>query len=189
MQHFRFARILAITATTFVLCVALQQLVSYAEQPKVGDKFADFELTDLNDKTHKLSDLTKSDKVVLLVLRGYPGYQCPLCTKQVAAFLSKADEFKEAGAKVVMIYPAAADTIETSAKEFIVGTKFPSHFVFLTDPDYKFLIANDLRWDAEKETSYPSTFVIGEDQVVTYAKVSMSHGGRTKPAEILAELK
>ncbi|MEZ6047585.1 MAG: redoxin family protein [Planctomycetaceae bacterium] len=112
----------------------------------------------------------------------------PLCTKQVASFLSKADEFKAAGATVVMVYPAAADSIDKYASEFITGTKFPENFVFLIDPDYKFLVANDLRWEAEQETSYPSTFVIDQDLTVKFAKISKSHGGRTKPQEILDQL-
>ncbi|QDU81163.1 Thiol-disulfide oxidoreductase ResA [Polystyrenella longa] len=172
-----------------VLVMGINGAELKADQPQTGEKIADFELKDLNGKAHKLSKLNESDQVVLLVLRGYPGYQCPLCSKQMSSFLSKASAFDEASAKVVMIYPGAADSIEQFASEFIKGQEFPENFVFLIDPDYQFLVANDLRWDAEKETSYPSTFVIGKDGVVKYAKISKTHGGRTSPTEILAELK
>ncbi|MEZ6047584.1 MAG: hypothetical protein R3C11_18790 [Planctomycetaceae bacterium] len=44
-----------------------------AEPPKVGEKFAEFELMDLSDNKHSLKEITKTNKVVLLVLRGYRG--------------------------------------------------------------------------------------------------------------------
>lgn len=180
----------------FVLaCVAVFTLIGgtlqagEAKQPKVGGKFAEFELEDLNGEAHKLSDAVKEGNVVLLVLRGYPGYQCPLCTKQVARYLAAAEKFAQMDAQVILIYPGEKETISEYAQEFVEGTEFPENFTFLIDPDYKFLNANALRWDAERETSYPSTFVIGKDQKVIFAKISQSHGGRTKPVEALAALK
>lgn len=65
--------------------------------PKVGDEAKDFELTALDGEKVKLSKLTAHGPVVLVVLRGYPGYQCPLCTKQFAEFRTEADAFKAAG--------------------------------------------------------------------------------------------
>ena len=78
-----------------------------AEPPAVGDRAKDFELSSLGggqgkDKV-KLSDRLKSGPVVLIVLRGYPGYQCPLCTRQVGELTSKADDFRKAGATVLLV--------------------------------------------------------------------------------------
>lgn len=177
-------------------CMALLGLLSVAtmnageaKQPQEGKKFADFELKDLNGDSHKLSEKAKDKNVVILVLRGYPGYQCPLCTKQVARYLDAAERFAASEAEVIMIYPGEKDSVSDYAKEFIASTEFPENFTFLIDPDYQFLVANGLRWDAEKETSYPSTFVIGKDRKVVFAKISRSHGGRTKPAQALQALK
>ena len=50
--------------------------------PKAGDKAADFTLKTLDDKSIQLSDLTAKSDVVLVVLRGWPGYQCPICTRR-----------------------------------------------------------------------------------------------------------
>src|ERR1700760_4077185 len=50
--------------------------------PKVGDRASDFSLKTLDNQTVRLSDLTVKSPVVLVVLRGWPGYQCPSCTKQ-----------------------------------------------------------------------------------------------------------
>ena len=51
--------------------------------PKIGDKAPDFILEGLDGQSVRLSDVTGKGPVVLIVLRGWPGYQCPLCTRQV----------------------------------------------------------------------------------------------------------
>lgn len=156
-----------------------------ADAPKVGDEAKDFELMSLGGEKVKLSKLTASGPVVLVVLRGYPGYQCPLCTKQVGDLIGKADEFKKAGARVVLVYPGPADKLKEHAGEFVKGKDYPAHFTFLLDPDYTFTNAYGLRWDAKNETAYPSTFVLDGKRQVTFAKVSTTHGDRSKVADVL----
>ncbi len=51
--------------------------------PQVGDKAGDFMLTTLDRKPVQLSKQLAHGPVVLVVLRGWPGYQCPICTRQV----------------------------------------------------------------------------------------------------------
>ncbi|QDT15963.1 peroxiredoxin family protein [Alienimonas californiensis] len=158
--------------------------------PKVGEKAPDFRLPELNaEKPVTLSKIAADGPVVLLVLRGYPGYQCPICTRQIGAYLQRADEFKSAGARVVMIYPGPEEKLQTFAREFAAELKLPDGFTFLLDPGYSFTNDYRLRWDAPRETAYPSTFVLASDRTVSFAKVSDSHAGRTKPEEALAALK
>ena len=83
MIHLFAAAIVLLTFTTS----------AFAAPPKVGDKAPDFTLKTLEDQDVKLSELTAKEKVVLVVLRGWPGYQCPLCTKQVRDFTDSAAEF------------------------------------------------------------------------------------------------
>ena len=71
-----------------------------SKQPAVGTVAGDFQLSNLQGKKIKLSDQLKNGPVVLLVLRGYPGYQCPLCTRQVSQFINSAPKFKAAKASV-----------------------------------------------------------------------------------------
>jgi peroxiredoxin len=125
---------------------------------------------------------------VLVVLRGFPGYQCPLCTRQVNEFVGQAKAFSEKGARVVMVYPGPAPELQKRAKEFLADKTWPADWVFLVDPDYTFTNAYGLRWDAPKETAYPSTFVIGRDGKVVWSKVSKTHGGRTTATEVLAKV-
>src|SRR5215510_9057230 len=92
-------------------------LTLHAAPPKVGDKAPDFALRTLDDKTVRLSDLTATGKVVLVVLRGWPGYQCPLCTRQVQDYIASASAFATAKARVVMVYPGPAEDLKAHAAE------------------------------------------------------------------------
>lgn len=160
-----------------------------ASPPQVGDEAADFTLTSLEGDEVTLSKLTEDGPVVLVVLRGYPGYQCPICSLQVGGLVGKKSKLAEAGANVVLVYPGEAGELEQRAKEFLRGEELPEGFHMVLDPDYKFTNAYGLRWEAPRETAYPSTFVIDKDNVIRFAKVSMTHGGRAKPDEVLGSLK
>jgi peroxiredoxin len=128
------------------------------------------------------------ESVVLVVLRGYTGYQCPLCSRQFGEFLGKADDFKAAGAQVVFIYPGPADKLTQYAGDFFKGKDYPLHFTVLLDPDYAFTNAYGLRWDAKNETAYPTTLVLDAKRTVTFAKISKTHAGRSTAADVLAAL-
>ena len=153
--------------------------------PAVGDRPPAFSLKNLEGVNRQLGD----GPVVLLVLRGFPGYQCPLCNRQVMDFVKAGPEFAKAGVRVVMVYPGPPDVAQAKANEFVKDKNLPQHFELLVDPNYVFTNLFDLRWDAPNETAYPSTFVIDNKGVITFAKISNSHGGRTTAAEVLAALK
>lgn len=162
-----------------------------AESPTAGNSAPDFTLKTLDDQTVRLSDLTARQTVVIVVLRGWPGYQCPICDRQVHNFIKFAPQFKEAKAKLVFVYPGPANDLLAHAKEFASwkGREWPAEYLFVLDPDYTMVNAWGLRWDAPKETAYPSTFVIGRDGKVKTAIVSRSHGQRSDPEDILAGLR
>lgn len=167
---------------------AASAILLTAAPPKVGDTAPDFSLQTLTDQTITLSTLTSNSPVVLLVLRGWPGYQCPLCTAQVRDYISSASAFEKAGTRVVMVYPGPADNLKAHAGEFVSGKNWPEKFLLVTDPNFKMIISYDLRWNAPGETSYPSTFILDRKGIVRFAKISHTHGDRTKAAEVLAKL-
>jgi peroxiredoxin len=170
------------TITTLLLLGVPAMLV--ASQPKLGDEAPDFELSSLQASKVRLSNVSKAGTVVLVALRGYPGYQCPLCNRQVQDFIRNGQAFAEAGARVVVVYPGPAQR----ASEFVADKKLPANFDLLLDPDYVFTNLYGLRWDAVGETAYPSTFVINPQGVISFVKISTSHGGRASAAEILGVL-
>ena len=162
-----------------------------ADIPKVGDHAPDFTLQSLDDRTVRLSELTAKGTVVLVVLRGWPGYQCPVCDRQVQDFIQLKSSFAEAKAQLVFVYPGPASGLTAHAEEFKKwkGKEWPKEFVYALDPDYSMVRAYGLRWDAAGETAYPSTFVLDEKGVVRSAKISKSHGDRPKADEVVAEAK
>ena len=161
--------------------------VSAGEPPQVGAAAPDFSLNTMDAKSVTLSIETAKQPVVLVVLRGWPGYQCPLCTRQVHEFVAHAGAFT-GKARVIMVYPGPAQDLSAHAEQFLKDKHWPKDFLFLTDPDYTFIKSYGLRWEAPGETAYPSTFVIDTKGVVQFAKISKSHGGRSTAAEALAAL-
>lgn len=161
-----------------------------AAPPAVGDVAGDFELDALSGGRVRLSEVAADGPVVLVVLRGFPGYQCPICTEQVGEFIARADALKAAGAQVLLVYPGPADDLKAQAAEFVRGRDYPEHFRLLLDPDYDFTNAYDLRWDAAGETAYPSTFVLEpKTRRIAFAKVSRTHGDRASAEQALAALR
>jgi thioredoxin-dependent peroxiredoxin len=156
---------------------------------QIGSTAADVAFQPLEgQEAIKLSELTAEGPVVLVVLRGWPGYQCPICMRQVADLRKHADDFKQLGAKVVLVYPGPADNLDERAREFLRGSALPEPFEFVIDPDYAFTNLYGLRWDAPRETAYPSTFVLDQNRVVRFRKISTSHGDRAKTDDVLEAL-
>lgn len=69
----------------------------------------------------------------------YPGYQCPICNRQVGEFLSKSKEFAEARAQVVIVHPGPADKLADHADEFIRDKTLPANFHLVIWPAPPFL--------------------------------------------------
>lgn len=155
-------------------------LALLAAPPATGDLAPDFTLNDLAGKRVTLSEF--KGPVALIVLRGFPGYQCPICNRQVRELIANASGF--AGRTVLLVYPGPQD----KAAEFTSDKTLPANMHLLLDPDYKFTLQYGLRWEAPKETAYPSTFILDKTRRIRFAKVSNSHGGRTSAAEVISEL-
>jgi peroxiredoxin len=156
-----------------------------ATVPAVGEKAPDFKLSTPDGKSVRLSEVVSKGPVVLVVLRGYPGYQCPYCNRQVQDFIQKSQGFADAGARVVLVYPGPPQDLNAKANEFLADKKLPDNFDLVLDPGYEFTNSYALRWDAPHETAYPSTFLIDRQGVIFFSKIVREHGGRTTAAEIL----
>jgi peroxiredoxin len=158
--------------------------------PEEGKILEDFTGTTINGGNFQLSKLVEKGSVVIVMLRGFPGYQCPVCSTQVAGYIAKAEEFeKQRNTPVVFIYPGKVSNLEKRAKEFTASLEkevdLPGNFIFVLDQDYKITNHLNLRWDDPKETAYPAAFVIDHDGYVQYSKVSDNHGDRATADEIL----
>jgi peroxiredoxin Q/BCP len=175
------------TVSTVLICALPLSLLA-ANPPQVGDTAPDFTLQTLDDESTQLSKLTTKGEVVLVVLRGWPGYQCPYCTRQAHDFIRNAEKLKAANLRVVMIYPGPADDLKAHGREFLKDKNWPKDFSLLLDPDYAFTESYGLRWHGSGETAYPSTFLIGKDNKVLFAHVSRQHGDRIGAETVLKQL-
>lgn len=178
------------TKFIFTLALGLGGLTSAnaAMSPREGDTAPNFTLRTLDDKPVELRRLTDKSRVVLVVLRGWPGYQCPICERQVHDLIQHAAQLKEHDVQMLFVYPGPADQLKAHAQEFLHDKSWPSEFLFVTDPDFTFTTAYGLRWDAPKETAYPSTFILDRDGKVRFAHISKTHGGRVGAEELLKQL-
>jgi thioredoxin-dependent peroxiredoxin len=165
--------------------VSTSALAQTAKPPAVGEAAPDFTLKGLDNQSVKLSELLKQGPVSLIMLRGFPGYQCPLCTKQVGELIENASAFEKSKTTIVLVYPGDAKGLNSHAKQFIGSREFPSNIRFLLDPDFQLVNAYGLRWNEPQETAYPASFVIAPNGKVSFAKISKSHAGRVAAKELL----
>lgn len=180
-----FIRLKALSAA---LSLAATMLFAQAEPPKVGAPAPDFTLKQIDGQALSLADELKAGPVVLIVGRGWVGYQCPFCNRQFNDFVKAAKDIDAAHARVIWVYPGPADEVQQRAEEFTHDRPFPANFRFVLDPGYAFTVRYGLRWDAPGESAYPSTFVIDRGGVVRWAVISHAHAGRATAADVLVEL-
>lgn len=190
-----------LTLTTLTLTLTLiagvtLQTSSFAAEPAmaspaVGAAAIDFDLpiVGATDETIRLSDEYAKGPVVVVVLRGYPGYQCPLCSRQVGAMVNRAKTIAANASRVIFIYPGAASSLDEHAEEFMGQRTLPSPLVLVRDPDMKMVDAWGLRWNAPRETAYPATYVIDGDGKIVWKLVSDSHAGRSTAEDVIQALK
>ena len=134
---------------------------AFGETPAVGAKAPDFTLSTPTGKTVTMLGEQRGHGLVLVVLRGFPGYQCPYCVKQVHDFVDHASDFAAKGTRVLLVYPGPPADLDQHAREFLEKqAELPSNIVLVTDPDYKMTNLYGLRSDAPHETAYPSTFIL-----------------------------
>ena len=159
-------------------------------QQQVDDRVHDFDLPIVGSNDYlRLSDQYRQGAVVVVVLRGYPGYQCPICMRHVATLANRATTLKRFATKVILVYPGASESLEKRAEEFAGKRRLPEPMVIVRDDQMDTVREWGLGWDARSETAYPATYVIDRNGRIRWKKVSTSHAGRSTVEEILKELR
>jgi peroxiredoxin Q/BCP len=186
---------MSFSARLLFLCVLAIAVLSHdpraiAEPPAVGTVAPDFTLHTPQGTTVQLSRWSKDNRTVLVILRGYPGYQCPYCQKQVHDFVNRAADFAAEGVSVLLVYPGPPAELGERAKEFLAKqSQLPPNMTLVTDPDFKVTEMYGLRWNEPGETAYPSAFLLGKDRRILFAKISRSHDDRLSAQDALDHLK
>jgi peroxiredoxin len=161
----------------------------FAATPAIGAKAPDFALSTPTGKAVRMSKERQGHELVLVVLRGFPGYQCPYCVRQVHDFIEHASDFAAKNTRVLLVYPGPQANLDQQAKEFLEKqAELPSNIVLVTDPDYAVTNMYGLRWDAPHETAYPSTFILDKKGTIVFEKISHSHGDRLSAQDAVEHL-
>ncbi|MGI9474147.1 MAG: redoxin family protein [Rubripirellula sp.] len=160
------------------------------KQPEIGERAVDFELPVVGEKSFlRLSDEYREGPVVVIVLRGYPGYQCPLCNRQVSSLANRVRALSNEAHRVILVYPGEPTLLERHAEQFMGSRRVPDPLILVRDDGMNMVQDWGLRWDAINETAYPATFVVDQNGRIAWKKVSDSHAGRSSTEEILKELR
>lgn len=188
--------------TVFVVAfTTLWTSTSNAVGPDEGTRPADFTLSvlaagsdfaagsNLSKRSLNLREQHSDGPIVVVVLRGYPGYQCPICQRQVSSLINRSRGLTQLAKRIILVYPGPANDLERRGKQFIGSRRLPKGFVLVGDPGYAMVTSWDLRWNAPRETAYPSTLVIDQSGLVTWKKISTSHGERSSADDIVRQLR
>jgi len=158
--------------------------------PEIGQRAPDFELPLVGqNKFLNLRDEYRDGPVVVIVLRGYPGYQCPLCKNQFNAVVNRAKALASETDRVVLVYPGNTDQLAKQAKRFLGSRKLPHPVTMVHDDNMQMVKNWGLRWQARNQTAYPATFVVDQNGRIAWKKISTSQAGRSTVEEILRELR
>ncbi len=166
--------------------LTLAGALATAQTPATGANAPDFTLSTPTGAPVRLATDTAKGTTVLVILRGFPGYQCPYCMKQVHDFVEHSADFAAKKTNVLLVYPGPPADLDQHAKDFLAKqADLPANIQLVIDPDYKVTNLYGLRWDAPRETAYPSTFILDGKGKILFEKISHSHGDRTSAEDIL----
>lgn len=164
--------------------LAFQDNISTNRTITPGDLSYTFK--DTNGKEVNLNNLRGKKDVVLVVMRGYPGYVCPYCSAQTGRFIQHYQEFAKRDAELLIVYPGPAKHIA----DFVQAAKTQSQsqgevpFPVLLDEDFKMVERLGISGDMAK----PSTFILDRQGQVRFAYVGATLTDRPSLKAILAEL-
>jgi peroxiredoxin Q/BCP len=135
----------------------------------VGDPAPDFELSNQDGKSVRLSALWKRGPVVLYF---YPKDETPGCTAEACSFRDSYEDFQHAGAQVVGV---SSDSADSHAK-FATHHKLP--FTLLADPGSKVRSLYEVPRALLGFLPGRVTYVIDESGVVRHVFNSMINATR-----------
>lgn len=132
-----------------------------------------------------IQDFEGHRRVVLVVLRGFPGYVCVGCSTYTVALSRALEEFQSRNAQILLVYPGEPETVAA----FLDGVRnvvadFELPFPVLLDVNRRFVQSVSI----QGELAQPSTFIIDESGTVRYAYVGRSVDDRPPVPVVLEAL-
>jgi peroxiredoxin len=132
-----------------------------------------------------LADFRGQKPVVLVVMRGFPGYVCMFCSAQTAMLVKNHGEFVKRGAEVLVVYPGPRERLDDfvrTSREQVENAAVP--FRILLDPDFKAVDQLGIRGELAK----PSTYILDRQGQVRFAYVGGSASDRPSLKALLEQL-
>lgn len=165
--------------------------------PKVGEKLNDIAIND-----RKLSEYLKDGPVVL---KFYRGHWCPYCTIELKEYQNYDEQFKQAGASMIILTPDTPKQITKNKRKNDLTLNIYSdknnqiakelNLMFTLDDElvevYKGFGINLEESQGNKKNQLPiaATIVIGKDRVVKYFFGDVDYKKRAEPTEVLKIVK
>jgi peroxiredoxin len=167
-----------------------------------GNKAPDFSLSNAIGETVTLSEILKTDKVVLVF---YRGSWCPYCNLQLSTYQQVLPEIKSLGGRLIAISPQTPDESlnikEKNELEFEVlsdsgNTVARRYTTIFKNGDAPVNTMTELGFDFDahysddsREIPVPAVFIIEQDGVISFAKaIGGDYRNRVEPAEIIEAL-
>jgi peroxiredoxin len=140
---------------------------------------------DTKGETIDLASYRGKKHVVLIVMRGFPGYVCPSCSAQTSRLIGNYPEFVKRNAEVLVVFPGARDHLPDFVKASqaeAANTAVP--FPILLDENFQAVDQLHIRGDLAK----PSTYLIDKQGQVRFAYVGATSADRPSVKALLQQL-
>ncbi|NUM33755.1 MAG: redoxin domain-containing protein [Candidatus Brocadiae bacterium] len=139
---------------------------------------ADGELVDLKDYEGKKN-------VLLVILRGFAGSICLVCSSQTLALSKMASSFQEKETEILLMYPGVGETVP----EFLEALEklqpgYEPPFPVVMDVDLEFIKTMNL----EASLARPTSIIMDKKGIVRYAYIGKSVTDRPTVQILLQEL-
>ncbi len=159
------------------------------EQLRTGKRLPDFEALDERGRVVGSGQLIGSPTALFFVR----GNWCPFCNRQVEQLARHFKEMTVLGAKLIFITPKPIETTRRVAEFFKVD------FEYWLDEDLKAAkelglllrggVPDSYATEYGQDTMWPATFILDQDNVICFAKLSRLIADRPDPKVLLRVLK
>lgn len=155
------------------------------------DGVASLSFTNIDGEEVALSDYVGSRHVILVITRGNTNPICPYCSTQTARLISSYEQFVDADAEIVLVYPIESLGDSVKLETFLAdargrledpGREVP--FPVLIDVELKSIDQLGIR----KDLSKPATYIIDKDGQVRFAYVGEHLADRPSAQALLDQL-
>lgn len=132
-----------------------------------------------------LQDYEGKKNVLLIILRGFAGSICPVCSSQTFALSKNIHRFQEKETQVIVIYPGKAETVPHFLESLAnLDPDFKPPFPMVMDVELSFIH----RFNLESKLAKPTSILIDKSGLVRYAYIGKNAMDRPSIPVLLREI-